>query len=97
MERLFQGYKDKGLQVLAVDIREGAKAVRAFVQELKVSFPVLLDEDGSVGYMYGIRPLPATYLVDRNGQIAWRAFGAREWDSQESREYFSRLLDGRKN
>ncbi len=97
MERLSRTYRDKGLVVLAVDVREGARTVRPFMQELRLSFPALLDEDGSVGYVYGIRPLPATFLVGRDGKILWRAFGARDWDTQESRQYFSRLLDGRKN
>jgi len=97
MERLSRTYRDKGLVVLAVDVQEGARTVRPFMQELRLSFPALLDEDGSVGYMYGIRPLPATFLVARDGKILWRAFGARDWHTQESREYFSRLLDGQKN
>ncbi len=97
MDRLYRTYKDKGLMVLAVDLREGAKPVRSFLRELKVSFPAVLDEDGSVAFMYAVRPLPATYLVGRDGKILWRAYGARDWDSQESLQYFSRLLDGRKN
>jgi peroxiredoxin len=96
MERLHRTYKDKGLVVLAVDIREDAKTVRAFTQELKLSFPALLDRDGSVAYTYGIRPVPATYLIGRDGKILWRAFGLREWDSGDARQYFSSLLDGRK-
>ncbi len=97
MERLSKAYKDKGLVVLAVDIKESAKTVRTFLQELKVSFPALLDADGSVAFTYGIRPLPATYLIGRDGKILWRAFGAREWDNAASRQYFSRLLsDGKR-
>jgi len=97
MERLSKAYKDKGLVVLAVDIKESAKIVRIFLQELKVSFPALLDVDGAVAFTYGIRPLPATYLIGRDGKILWRAFGAREWDNAASRQYFSRLLsDGKR-
>lgn len=97
MERLSKAYKDKGLVVLAVDIKESAKIVRTFLQELKVSFPALLDVDGAVAFTYGIRPLPATYLIGRDGKILWRAFGAREWDNAASRQYFSRLLsDGKR-
>lgn len=92
MERLSRAFKDKGLVVLAVDIKESARAVRAFLKELKVTFPALLDGDGSVAFTYGIRPLPATYLIGRDGKILWRAFGAREWDNAASRQYFSRLL-----
>lgn len=94
MERLSQTYKDKGLVVLAVDMHESAKSVRAFMQELKLSFPAVVDADGSVGFKYGVRPIPATYLVARNGQILWRAFGARDWDAPEAHAYFAKLLTG---
>lgn len=95
MERLSQIYRDKGLVVLAVALHESQKSVRAFMQELKLTFPAVVDADGAVGYMYGVRPIPATYLVARNGQILWRAFGARDWDSPETHAYFDRMLAGR--
>ena len=97
MERLHQTYTDKGLVVLAVDIRESVTEVRAFTQELRLSFPALLDKDGSVAYTYTIRPVPATYLIGRDGNILWRAFGAREWDSSDARNYFASILtDGKR-
>lgn len=96
MERLHRTYKDRGLVVLSVDIRESGKDVRAFTQELKLSFPTLLDADGSVANTYGIRPVPATYLIGRDGKILWRAFGSREWDSRDAQKYFARILaDGK--
>jgi len=96
MDRLYQTYKDKGLVVLAVDVREGPKVIQAFAQELKLSFPMLMDTDASVAHAYGIRPVPATYLVGRDGTVMWRAFGSREWDSKSARQYFSSLLEDRK-
>jgi peroxiredoxin len=97
MERLHRMYREKGLVVLAVDIRESAKDVRGFVQELKLTYPALLDEDGSVAYTYGIRPVPATYLIGRDGKMRWRAFGSREWDGKDARKYFTHILaDGKR-
>jgi peroxiredoxin len=97
MERLHRNFRDKGLVVLAVDIQESARTVRPFMRDLKLSFPALLDEDGSVAYMYSVRPVPATYLISRDGRIVWRAFGSREWDNGDAREYFSQLLsDGKR-
>jgi peroxiredoxin len=94
MERLYRIYKDRGLVMLAVAIREDARSVRSFTQGLQLSFPALLDEDGSVAYTYGIRPVPTTYLIGRDGKILSRGFGAREWDSRDARQYISSLLDG---
>lgn len=93
MERLHKAYRKKGLVVLGVNLMEGRKEVRAFMDELGLSFPALLDGDGSVGFSYGIRPIPATYLVDQDGKVLWRVQGVREWDSPAAREYFDELLD----
>ncbi len=93
LQRLSDVYRRKGLAMLAVSVGEGARAVRGFVRDLRISFPALLDEDGSVSYLYGIRPIPVSFLVDRDGAIVWRAMGAREWDSAEVRQYLDRMLE----
>ena len=92
MERLYRDFKGKGFVVLAVNVQEGPRAVRAFVQELKLTFPVVLDRKGEAAMKYVVRGLPATYILDRNHIIAGRAIGAREWDSKEARAYIRALL-----
>ena len=96
MERLFRAYQDKGLAVLAIDMQESAKTVRPFIQELKLSFSSLLDTKGSVSHEYGIRALPVSFLVGRDGNILWRAMGGREWDSPEMLNYFGQAVSEKK-
>ena len=96
LERLYKAYREHGFVVLGVNFREGAGTVRGFLAETKVSFPTVLDENGSVTTAYGIRPLPASFLVGRDGRILWRAFGARPWDARDFRKYLEGVLrDGR--
>jgi peroxiredoxin len=92
MESLFRSYRDRGFVVLAINIQESAKAVRPFVDQLKVSFPVVLDTEGAVSREYGVRGLPATFLIGRDGNIRWRALGGRDWESAQSRKYFAQLV-----
>ena len=92
MERLYQEYKERGFVVLAVNVMEGLGAVKAFVQELKLTFPVVLDPDGKASMAYLVRGLPATYLIDRNQILVGRAIGAREWDGKDARAYIQALL-----
>ena len=96
MNRLYLTYRDKGLIILAINMQEGAKTVRPFVQELKLSFPAVLDTKGLVSREYGIRALPVSFLVDRDGTIRWRAMGGREWDTPQMREYFGQAVAERK-
>ncbi len=92
LERLSESYRSKGLVVLAINVGQDARTVRSFMRDLRLSFPAVLDEDGAASYLYGIRPIPVSFLVDRDGAILWRAMGAREWDSAEVRQYLDRML-----
>jgi peroxiredoxin len=96
MERLFRTHGDKGFVVLAVNLQETAKTVRPFVQELKLSFPAVLDAEGKVSREYGVRALPVSFLVGRDGNIVWRAIGGRDWESANARQYFAQLVAGKK-
>lgn len=92
MERLHQAFKDRGLQILAVDDEEGVDQARAFQKEMGVTFPLLPDPAGAVSKKYRVFALPVTVIVDRDGNIVARAPGDRDWASGPSRAYFSDLL-----
>lgn len=92
MERLYREFRSRGFVVLAVNLQEGPSPVRAFIRELKLTFPVVLDPKGTAATAYLVRGLPATYLIDRNQVIMGRAIGAREWDSKDGRAYIRALL-----
>jgi peroxiredoxin len=92
MERLYREFKERDFVILAVNVQEGPEAVRAFIRELKLTFPVVLDPKGRAAMAYVVRGLPATYLMDRKHLLIGMAIGAREWDSKDGREYIRTLL-----
>jgi thiol-disulfide isomerase/thioredoxin len=59
----------KKVQFYAVNVREPAATVRAYVTEQKVAVPVLLDSDGMVGTAYGASSIPLTVVVGKDGKI----------------------------
>jgi peroxiredoxin len=62
-------YNDGGFAVLAVDFNEPADRVQAFVDDLDLSFPILLDPGGLVQEQYRVRGYPTTFFVDADGII----------------------------
>jgi thiol-disulfide isomerase/thioredoxin len=68
-------YADAGLVVLAVHVKEGAEAVKPFVEELGVTFPVGLDEDGSRAAAWDAVALPVHYWIDEQGVVREAALG----------------------
>ncbi len=48
---------------------EGAAEVRQFMRQEELDMPVIVDENGELARLYGVRGVPASYLVDKNGII----------------------------
>jgi peroxiredoxin len=64
-----QRFWDMGLMVLGVNFDEAASAVRAYGEELGLSFPLLLDPGAEVQQLYRMRGYPVSFFVDREGII----------------------------
>lgn len=83
MEQLYTELKDEGFTIVAVNSQEPLEQVSAFVDDMGMSFPVLLDSAGKVGAAYGVRAIPTTYIIDPRGAIRGRMVGTRDWYSPE--------------
>ena len=57
-------------QVLTVATNSGAaKEIERYLVQNKLDFPVLLDEDGELGGLWGIKGVPSSFILDSNGNI----------------------------
>lgn len=92
MEILHREYKDRGMEMVAVNFREDKKEVQKFFDELGLSFKSLMDSGGDVSDKYGAWSLPLTYIIDRKGEFVGKTVGDRKWDSEDAREFFRELL-----
>lgn len=62
------------LQVIGVNYQDNMDDANAFVQEFGVTWPSIID-DGSIGKQFAVPGLPATFLIDADGQVVDRALG----------------------
>jgi peroxiredoxin len=74
LEPLYKKYRSKNFDVLAVSIKEDAYIVRSFARENKLSFTVLLDDDGALAAAYKVRFIPRLFVVDRSGNIKFSSY-----------------------
>jgi thiol-disulfide isomerase/thioredoxin len=93
MEKLHQKFKDKDFVMVAVNLQESASKVIKFFKEYKLTFTALLDSTGDVGAGFGIRAIPTTFILDKNGRLIGKVFGPREWDGRDSFALFDYLTD----
>lgn len=56
----------------------------AFLQENKITYPVVFDESGETWYEYAVSSLPTTFMIDKEGNINGYAPGMLSKDRMES-------------
>lgn len=71
LSELHDKYKGLGFTVLGVNVEEDSSKARKLLQEMSVSFPVLLDNESVVSKQYDVIAMPSTVLVDRNGNMRY--------------------------
>jgi peroxiredoxin len=69
LQELTDELKNQGLEIVTIDQGESLDEVRSFIERKKYSFQVLLDPGSTVGNIYGVRGLPTSVFVDRNGIV----------------------------
>jgi cytochrome c biogenesis protein CcmG, thiol:disulfide interchange protein DsbE len=74
--RLANEYRRRGLEIVGIALdAEGAEIVRPFVEEYRITYPVLMPPNRA-NLMMAIEALPTTLLYDRQGRVAKRYVGA---------------------
>lgn len=80
-------YDEKEIVILAVNLTQTEakkQDVENFMEKHRVTFPVLLDEASDVSNKYRIQPIPTTYMIDSQGKIRFKAYGAMTYEQMVS-------------
>lgn len=71
-------FKPKDFDVIAVNVGEDPDTVFSFAGSPE--FPVLFDRNSQAMATWPVKGLPTTFLIDRQGRLAMKAVGGREFD-----------------
>jgi thiol-disulfide isomerase/thioredoxin len=82
VQKVYEKYHDQGFEIIAVSLDRSRQPLENFVTDRKVRWAqIFFDKEGERGWTsplgrkYGINAIPATFLVDRDGNLA--KIGAR--------------------
>jgi len=70
----------KDVVFLGIDFQDSSHNGLRFLQQYSITYPAVLDADGSVASKYGVTSLPVTIFINRNGTVVGRV--ARELTAQ---------------
>ena len=63
---------------IGVDYKDRGSAAHSYLREYGVTYPSVSDPHGALGEKFNVPYLPATILVDADGQLHYRLVGAQE-------------------
>ncbi len=83
--QLYERYKDEGLEIVGISLdRDGWNAVIPFMEQYGVNYTVVLGDQNVVMRYGGIRSIPTTFVINKNGQVVDRVVGYRPPDYFEN-------------
>ncbi|AXI08361.1 redoxin domain-containing protein [Oceanobacillus sp. 143] len=76
-------HENEDIIVLAVNLTDSEMSqndITTFVNEFGLTFPVGLDKSGEISKLYKINPIPTTFMIDSDGIIRFKLFGAMSYN-----------------
>lgn len=84
LERLSRRYGGRQFNVIGISTDDYRDRAQAFVRQLNITFSNFIDHELFLENMLGADRLPLTLLVDAQGKVLDKRYGAWEWDSPEA-------------
>ena len=78
LQAVHQQLRDEGLVIIGINLRKQEPddaAIRAFIAEYGVTYPIALDIDAEAARLFQISPIPTSYFIDSRGDIRFVRVG----------------------
>lgn len=81
MRAAYENHQEEGFAVLSVSVRESDQVIREFISRHDLTYPFLMDRDGSASLDFGVVTTPTTFFIGPDGTIIDTRVGmvSRDW------------------
>ncbi|MBL1275133.1 MAG: TlpA family protein disulfide reductase [Ectothiorhodospiraceae bacterium] len=97
LNRLKQAMNGKPFQLISVNYAESANDIRAFLDNVNVDFPVLIDPGGKLTSQWKVLAFPSTFVIGPDGNIQYGVNAGIHWDTEAIIAQLNNLLPTLKN
>jgi thiol-disulfide isomerase/thioredoxin len=92
LERLAWQDQGKRFAMIGISTDDSEPAAKRYLQSANATLNHYMDRALELENMLGAERLPLTILVDANGRVLDKYYGAREWDSAEAAKWIDAAL-----
>ena len=86
-------YGDDGLVIVGVNMDAHADKAQEFLDEFPAEFKIVYDPKGDVGKEYGVKAMPTTFVIDRDGEVVAKHLGFKVKKQEEYEQVLKETLD----
>lgn len=92
LNKLQQKYKEKGFEVVAINLDEDKANAAKFLKDIPVDFTILRDSSGEWADQYVVESMPTSFIIDKKGVIQNIHHGFVSGDIDELDKKVAKLL-----
>lgn len=92
MAKLDRDLKDRGFAVIAINLDETAQDAAQFLERHPVDINLLVDGTKACAQAFGVKGMPATYLIDHKGEVRFQHIGFRASEAGKIRQKVEELV-----
>ena len=92
LDQIYAKYKPMGFTLVGINVESERADAERFLGTQKVSFPILFDPQNAVSGSYGVKAMPTTILVDRQGRVRWQHMAYKPGDEAKYIEQVRAVL-----
>jgi cytochrome c-type biogenesis protein CcmF len=75
LQAVWDAYRERGVSFVGVAFQDDLASVQGALDEFGTTYPVGLDQGDRISKRYGITGVPETFVIDRDGQVAFIHIG----------------------
>jgi peroxiredoxin len=91
VKKVYQKYNPKGFEIVGISLDRSRQALDNYISQNNIEWPQYFDGkywNNDIAQQYGVRSIPATYLIDKKGKIRYKSLRGRQLEKA-----VERLLD----
>lgn len=84
VKKVYSKYNSKGFEIVGVSLDRSRQALDKYIAQNKIEWPQYFDGkywNNEIATQYGVRQIPATYLIDKNGKIRYKSLRGKQLEN----------------
>lgn len=89
-------YRAQGLKIIGVNLDAKNEDARKFLLQIPAKFTIAFDSKGLTPKTYGVKGMPTSFLIGRDGKIIFQHLGFKEADRESLEKQIKAALEANK-